>query len=312
MSTVTSFASRQRARITVTIPKVYEEIFSPVDLEDRALLGTPLDEVYLVQNVVQRVKLVSAKAQVFVVNKDVSELPSRAQPIEPQPQWDRILTCVMHAGPHAARGHVDSALGAAQLLSSTSIIVAEVWLALTFLLGLDVSYLYRLTLRTASAAVLHHPHATRYLRQLYRPAFDDAVAAVTRLQNASSGSDKKEDIARLRRWYLEWGQRVDNALSLMYYSSTSRGLPHRLTRNLGLLSFSERERLNQRLFPVWRSDQPEKALGKALRKTEKEQAYASTDHGAWSAVEQVARMAEGRHGMSLGRIQVKRSVWRSA
>ena len=81
---------------------------------------------------------------------------------------------------------------------------------------------------------------------------------------------------------------------------------------MGLLSFSERERLNQRLFPVWRSDQPEKALGKALRKTEKEQAYARTDHGAWSAVEQVARMAEGRHGMSLGRIQVKRSVWRSA
>ncbi|KAL1659244.1 hypothetical protein GGF50DRAFT_131169 [Schizophyllum commune] len=278
----TSFASRQRARITVTIPKVYEEIFSPVDLEDRALLGTPLDEVYLVQNVVQRVKLVSAKAQVFVVNKDVSE------------QWGSFSTCVMHAGPHAARGHVDSALGAAQLLSSTSIIVAEVWLA------------------TASAAVLHHPHATRYLRQLYRPAFDDAVSAVTRLQNASSGSDKKEDIAHLRRWYLEWGQRVDNALSLMYHSSTSRGLPHRLTRNLGLLSFSERERLNQRLFPVWRSDQPEKALGKALRKTEKEQAYASTDHGAWSAVEQVARMAEGRHGMSLGRIQVKRSVWRSA
>ncbi|KAI5835375.1 hypothetical protein K523DRAFT_336657 [Schizophyllum commune Tattone D] len=274
----TSFASRQRARITVTIPKVYEEIFSPVDLEDRALLGTPLDEVYLVQNVVQRVKLVSAKALVFVVNKDVSE------------QWDRILTCGMDAGPHAARGHVNSALAG----DSTSIIVAEVWLA------------------TASAAVLHHPHATRYLRQLYRPAFDDAVAAVTRLQNASSGSDKKEDIARLRRWYLEWGQRVDNALSLMYYSSTSRGLPHRLTRNLGLLSFSERERLNQRLFPVWRSDQPEKALGKALRKTEKEQAYASTDHGAWSAVEQVARMAEGRHGMSLGRIQVKRSVWRSA
>ena len=58
----------------MTIPKVYEEIFSPVDLEDRALLGTPLDEVYLVQNVVQRVKLVSAKAQVFVVNKDVSEV----------------------------------------------------------------------------------------------------------------------------------------------------------------------------------------------------------------------------------------------
>ncbi|KAI4293636.1 hypothetical protein K525DRAFT_281734 [Schizophyllum commune Loenen D] len=292
----TSFASRQRARITVTIPKVYEEIYSPVDLEDRALLGTPLDEVYLVQNVVQRVKLVSAKAQVFVVNKDVSE------------QWGSFSTSnevsggrkkrtqnlKVHAGPHAARGHVDSALGAAQLLSSTSIIVAEVWLALTFLL------------------VLHHPHATRYLRQLYRPAFDDAVAAVTRLQNASSGSDKEEDIARLRRWYLEWGQRVDNALSLMYYSSTSRGLPHRLTRNLGLLSFSERERLNQRLFPVWRSDQPEKALGKALRKTEKEQAYARTDHGAWSAVEQVARMAEGRHGMSLGRIQVKRSVWRSA
>ncbi|KAL1759914.1 hypothetical protein FB107DRAFT_256988 [Schizophyllum commune] len=76
----TSFASRQRARITVTIPKVYEEIFSPVDLEDRALLGTPLDEVYLVQNVVQRVKLVSAKAQVFVVNKDVSETASYAAP----------------------------------------------------------------------------------------------------------------------------------------------------------------------------------------------------------------------------------------
>ncbi|KAL1687870.1 hypothetical protein GGG16DRAFT_127603 [Schizophyllum commune] len=290
----TSFASRQRARITVTIPKVYEEIFSPVDLEDRALLGTPLDEVYLVQNVVQRVKLVSAKALVFVVNKDVSE------------QWDRILTSNEVSGGRRKR---TQNLKVRNARCSTSIIVAEVRLALTTLLGLDAFWL---TLRTASAAVLHHPHATRYLRQLYRPAFDDAVAAVTRLQNASSGSDKKEDIARLRGWYLEWGQRVDNALSLMYHSSTSRGLPHRLTRNLGLLSFSERERLNQRLFPVWRSDQPEKALGKALRKTEKEQAYARTDHGAWSAVEQVARMAEGRHGMSLGRIQVKRSVWRSA
>ncbi|KAL1719854.1 hypothetical protein EV715DRAFT_272493 [Schizophyllum commune] len=275
----TSFASRQRARITVTIPKVYEEIFSPVDLEDRALLGTPLDEVYLVQNVVQRVKLVSAKAQVLVVNKDVSELLSCSRSFDDNlysriywsKQWDGMLTSKE-----------------------------------------DPEDAGRERRRTASAAVLHHPHATRYLRQLYRPAFDDAVAAVTRLQSASSGSDKKEDIARLRRWYLEWGQRVDNALSLMYHSSTSRGLPHRLTRNLGLLSFSERERLNQRLFPVWRSDQPEKALGKALRKTEKEQAYARTDHGAWSAVEQVARMAEGRHGMSLGRIQVKRSVWRSA
>ncbi|KAL1741750.1 hypothetical protein HDZ31DRAFT_44764 [Schizophyllum fasciatum] len=172
--------------------------------------------------------------------------------------------------------------------------------------------LYRLTLRTASAAVLHHPHATRYLRQLYRPAFEDAIGAVTRLQAASSSPHTRRDITLLRNWYVEWGHRVDNALSLMYHASTARGLPHRLTRNLGLLSFSERERLNQRVFPLWRADGQQKTLGKAQRKTEKERAYAWTDQGAWSSVEQVARMAEGRHGMSLGRIQVKRSAWRTA
>ncbi|KAL1741751.1 hypothetical protein HDZ31DRAFT_66640 [Schizophyllum fasciatum] len=81
----TSFASRQRARITVTIPQVLDDVLSPVDLEDRALLATPLDEVYLVQNVLQRVKLVSAKAQVFVVNKGASELTA------PPPAYHDIL-----------------------------------------------------------------------------------------------------------------------------------------------------------------------------------------------------------------------------
>ncbi|TRM68914.1 hypothetical protein BD626DRAFT_2917 [Schizophyllum amplum] len=172
--------------------------------------------------------------------------------------------------------------------------------------------LYRLTLRTASASVLHHRHATRYLRQLYRPAFEDAIAVITRIQQKPDDPRTKQDIARLRDWYIEWGRRVDNALALMYQSSTSRGLPHKLTRNLGLLSFSERERLNQRLYPVWRADRPEKTMGKSIRRTAKEAEYIRTDHGAWSAVEQVARMAEGRHGMSLGRIQVKRSIWRAA
>ena len=86
----------------MTIPKVYEEIFSPVDLEDRALLGTPLDEVYLVQNVVQRVKLVSAKAQVFVVNKDVSEVSTyRRGEIEIWAHPLRQLSMPPHA-PHNA------------------------------------------------------------------------------------------------------------------------------------------------------------------------------------------------------------------
>lgn len=82
MSTMSmSFASRQRARIMtlpklkVTFPHEFDD-FQSIDLE-----GTPvelaaqraLDEGFLVQNVVQRVKVVSARAQVFVIPRASSE-----------------------------------------------------------------------------------------------------------------------------------------------------------------------------------------------------------------------------------------------
>jgi hypothetical protein len=35
---------------------------------------------------------------------------------------------------------------------------------------------YRVTLRALSASVRHHPTATKNLRRLYRPAFDEAAA----------------------------------------------------------------------------------------------------------------------------------------
>lgn len=67
--------------------------------------------------------------------------------------------------------------------------------------------LYRLFLRTVSAAVLHHPQATRNLRRLWRPIFD-AGAYVTKKYEKPVG--KRSIVPQhpfLGQWLKQWEQR---------------------------------------------------------------------------------------------------------
>ena len=63
------------------------------------------------------------------------------------------------------------------------------------------SSLYRVLLRTSSAAVLHHESATRYVRALWKPPFREAATIVHRLQNPTLGTAEK---AQLERWLFLW------------------------------------------------------------------------------------------------------------
>jgi len=113
---------------------------------------------------------------------------------------------------------------------------------------------------------------------------------------------------------------VDNTLRLLYTSCRSRGLPHQLTRNLGLLVLSEHQRLRSHQFQAWSPQlsptsplyKPVQALPqKQNAKNEKRKRWADFDDNAWAALSQVVRMAEGRGDVSLGQIVIKRRVWRT-
>jgi len=174
--------------------------------------------------------------------------------------------------------------------------------------------LYRLFLRTCSASVLQFRPATRNLRQLWRPTFDTAAKVTRELQAGSPDANTrklKED------WLTVWEQRMDNTLALLYNSSTSRGLPHQLTRNLGFLVLSQHQRLRSHQFPVWSPQLPptspryKPAVEAPSRKDQNSKRWADFDEKAWTALSQVVRMAEGRQGISLGQIAIKRRVWRT-
>ncbi|KAF8234393.1 hypothetical protein L208DRAFT_1261819 [Tricholoma matsutake] len=176
--------------------------------------------------------------------------------------------------------------------------------------------LYRLFLRTCSATVLHHTLATRNLRQLWRPTFYAAAKVIQELQTGSQDANTrklKED------WLGVWEKRMDNTLALLYNSCKSRGLSHRLTRNISLLVLSEHQRLRSHRFQTWSPQLPPTSplykpaaapAGKRL-KEEKFERWADFDGNAWAALSQVVRMAEGSQGISLGQIAMKRKVWRT-
>ncbi len=60
---------------------------------------------------------------------------------------------------------------------------------------------YRLLLRTSSAAVLDHKAATRYVRTLWKPTFREAATVILRLQNPTLATAEK---AQLERWLCLW------------------------------------------------------------------------------------------------------------
>ncbi len=75
--------------------------------------------------------------------------------------------------------------------------------------------LYRLHLRTVSAAVMHHKGATRNLRRLWRPTFDDGARVTQELLLVQGGRKNSESppgpenagTAQLENWLNEWNNR---------------------------------------------------------------------------------------------------------
>ncbi|KAJ7672073.1 hypothetical protein B0H17DRAFT_184091 [Mycena rosella] len=164
--------------------------------------------------------------------------------------------------------------------------------------------LYRLFLRTSTAAVLHQPRAAKNIRKLWRPTFDDGACVTAQLQAASLSAVQRSD---LEIWLKTWHARVDNTLAMLYTSSKTHGLSHRLTRNLGLLVRAEQHRINRRRLPEWKANPP--ANYNPERDLQLESKKQLEEAHAWDAIEEVVRMAEGRNEIVLGRISLKRTAY---
>ena len=108
-------------------------------------------------------------------------------------------------------------------------------------------------------------------------------------------------------------RKVDNTLSLLYISATSRGLPHNITRNLFLLARSDYHWSKRRyLTPTlsWKphlpTNSPEYAPKplqnrRKSKRVEKDK-WDEIDDQSWGAFAEVLRMAEGRDKLILGRL----------
>jgi len=180
--------------------------------------------------------------------------------------------------------------------------------------------LYRLFLRTSSAAVLHHGAATRYVRTLWKPTFREAAVVVHELQSPTLGTSEKE---QLEKWNSRWESSsecqvdplfrptklifvVDRTLSLLITSAQSRGLAHKLTQNLSYLHFEFQKyqwSTHYRATQFW---DPRQREYKPARQPRPSQTTAERFDGqSWGALEETARMAEGKSGLTLGRMEFR-------
>jgi len=181
--------------------------------------------------------------------------------------------------------------------------------------------LYRLFLRTSSVSVLHHRAATRHIRTLWRPTFREAAVVIHKLQSPTLEYPEK---GRLERWYRLWERSsespsrtlsivkvdfflVDRTLSLLITSAQSRGLAHKLTRNLSFLHFCfQRYQERTRYFSATGSWDPHQQEYKPVRPARSSQIQAERFHGqCWGALEETARMAEGKSGLTLGSVEFR-------
>ncbi|GLB37963.1 hypothetical protein LshimejAT787_0410140 [Lyophyllum shimeji] len=150
----------------------------------------------------------------------------------------------------------------------------------------SLTSLYRLCLRASSASVLHHRVASANLRRLLRSTFDAAADVTRQLEKSPSNTD---DQAQSKAWLDTFERRMDNTLSLLYTSSQSRGLPHKLTRNLSFLVLGEHQRLIKRhpqkawdpqIHPASPPKQPDP------RKEEKKKRLEDFVNNAWAPLSQ--------------------------
>jgi len=174
--------------------------------------------------------------------------------------------------------------------------------------------LYRLFLRTTAASVLNKRPAVQRLRLLWRPTFESAAQALHSLEDTTLTDSERR---QLQRRYAIWERRLDNTLSLLAISACSRGLAHRLTRNLDILkrhnqalatkpdSYTQRHYWDPRLPSNSERYKPVIVLADSPpgSKADKKERWRRLDLEAWGALGEVILMAEGRDGISLGRIK---------
>lgn len=98
---------------------------------------------------------------------------------------------------------------------------------------------------------------------------------------------------------------MDNTLLLLYNSAVSRGLAHKLTRNLHVLFTRRKDWLRstyERHSVSWRpTGEQVHAKPKKVRINKIE-----SGESAWNMVGEVVRMAEGRDQLVLGRVPPRR------
>lgn len=103
---------------------------------------------------------------------------------------------------------------------------------------------------------------------------------------------------------------MDNTLALLYTSSQSRGLSHKITRNLSFLVLGEHQRLIAcRTYKAWEPQipaDPLKPLKPIDKKQQKKKELEAFVANAWAPLSQVVKMAEGRDGVSMGRLTLAR------
>ncbi|KAF8584836.1 hypothetical protein K439DRAFT_1105813 [Ramaria rubella] len=161
---------------------------------------------------------------------------------------------------------------------------------------------YRLFLRATSAAVLHHATATKNIRKLYRPVFEEAA----RVEAKAHLTQEPQTRELLDRWLIDWNERVDNTLELLHNSATSRGLAHRLTRNIGFLTHAylkSRSRHGSVWDPQLPATSPLYSVEKPqTAKDKKKEGRDAFDAVVFQSLGQVVRLAEGRSRISLGRL----------
>jgi len=163
--------------------------------------------------------------------------------------------------------------------------------------------LYRLFLRTSSASVLHHRTATRHIRALWKSTFREAAVIIHKLQSPTLGISERE---QLERWRCIWELGVDRTLSLLVTSAQSRGLAHRLTRNLSTLHFSFQEYQMRTRYGRRQAWNPQQQVYHPARQARPSQIEAEIfDNQCWGALEETARMAEGKGGLTLGRMEFR-------
>lgn len=194
--------------------------------------------------------------------------------------------------------------------------------------------LYRLLLRTTSASVLHRNSAVAGLRKIYRPDFEEAAVTINRLHSSNTRLTDLEK-SRMIKWIEQWNINsmnfcpqlvnvivanvhrvlVDKTLSLHYAAAVSKGIPDKVTSNRLRLSKHYMHWLERRLYSPpkpWKPDLgPSSAQYKPVVTTTKESKRSASESAiltanAWQPLDEVFKMAEGRDGISLGRVVYKK------